>query len=363
MAKPSTIIIYTVIALFLILLISYSPTKSPKHHRRLKLLRSSPHQIPFDPIIADIQRRREDKKYEMQYLNQTHKELFLDSAPGHESQPDLDDLIDVEDYLNDDLKFNVTNRIILLFPRIDLDPVDGFVSADELMEWNVRAADKEVLHRTVRDMELHDKNHDGFVSFQEYEPPSWARVSFSDNSSNGHDMGWWREDHFNSSDEDGDGLLNRIEFNNFLHPADSMNPRLLRWLCREEIRERDTDKDGKLNFQEFFRGLFDSIRNYDERGYNSSQDDPMEASARKLFAQLDLDNDGYLSEEDLLPIIDKLHPSERYYAKQQTDYVISQADTDKDGRLSLHEMIENPYVFYSAIFNDEDDYGHHDELR
>lgn len=42
-----------------------------------------------------------------------------------------------------------------------------------------------------------------------------------------------------------------------------------------------------------------------------------------------------------------------------------QADTDKDGRLSLAEMIENPYVFYSAIFNedDDDDYEHHDEFR
>lgn len=42
-----------------------------------------------------------------------------------------------------------------------------------------------------------------------------------------------------------------------------------------------------------------------------------------------------------------------------------QADTDKDGRLSLTEMIENPYVFYSAVFNDEedDDYDFHDEFR
>lgn len=46
-------------------------------------------------------------------------------------------------------------------------------------------------------------------------------------------------------------------------------------------------------------------------------------------------------------------------------FVNLQADTNKDGGLSLSEMIENPYVFYSAIFNDEDeeDYGFHDEFR
>lgn len=32
----------------------------------------------------------------------------------------------------------------------------------------------------------------------------------------------------------------------------------------------------------------------------------------------------YLSEDELLVVIDKIHPSERYYAKQQADYVISQ---------------------------------------
>lgn len=41
-----------------------------------------------------------------------------------------------------------------------------------------------------------------------------------------------------------------------------------------------------------------------------------------------------------------------------------QADSDKDGRLTLTEMIDNPYVFYSAIFNDEDeDSDYHDEFR
>lgn len=42
-----------------------------------------------------------------------------------------------------------------------------------------------------------------------------------------------------------------------------------------------------------------------------------------------------------------------------------QADADKDGRLTTTEMIENPHVFYSAIFNDDvDEYDdYHDELR
>lgn len=34
-----------------------------------------------------------------------------------------------------------------------------------------------------------------------------------DNNSFGYDMGWWKEEHFNASDADGDGLLNLTEFN------------------------------------------------------------------------------------------------------------------------------------------------------
>lgn len=60
-------------------------------------------------------------------------------------------------------------------------------------------------------------------------------------------------------------------------------------------RERDSDRDGKVNFKEFFHGLFDLVRNYDEEAHNSSHesDDTLEAPAKKLFTQLDKDGDGW----------------------------------------------------------------------
>lgn len=36
---------------------------------------------------------------------------------------------------------------------------------------------------------------------------------FSGNYSFGYDIGWWKEEHFNASDANGDGLLNLTEFN------------------------------------------------------------------------------------------------------------------------------------------------------
>ncbi|CAN1254906.1 CALU [Linum perenne] len=379
MGKTS-VILYISVFIILLMLLSHSPNK-PSSHRRLKLRSNfnfnDPNHhhhhhdpIPFDPVVTQIERRLEDRRWEHHYITHSHPEAAANlshspPAPGHESQPEWEDFVEAEDYLNDEEKFNVTNRLLLLFPKIDVGPVDGYVDEEELTEWNLNQAEKEVLHRTQREMDVHDKNHDGFISFSEYDPPSWAVNS--EPSSFGHDMGWWKEGHFNASDADGDGLLNVTEFNDFLHPADSKNPNLLQWLCKEEVSERDTDKDGKVNFSEFFHGLFDLVRNYDEEGHNSSHssDDSTEAPAKTLFAQLDKNSDGFLTDDELLPIIGKLHPSERYYAKQQADYIISQADEDKNGKLTLQEMLDNPYVFYSAIFTDEDedDYDMHDEFR
>lgn len=109
--------------------------------------------------------------------HEAETEPEADDAPGMESQPEWEDFIDAEDYLNDEHKFNITHRLVLLFPRIDVDPSDGFVTEHELTEWNLEQSQREVLHRSQREMELHDKNHDGLVSFAEYQPPTWVRDS------------------------------------------------------------------------------------------------------------------------------------------------------------------------------------------
>jgi hypothetical protein len=41
-----------------------------------------------------------------------------------------------------------------------------------------------------------------------------------------------------------------------------------------------------------------------------------------------------------------------------------QADENKDGRLTLDEMLNHPYIFYSTAYDeDEFDYSQHDEFR
>jgi Ca2+-binding EF-hand superfamily protein len=58
------------------------------------------------------------------------------------------------------------------------------------------------------------------------------------------------------------------------------------------FRERDKDNDGKLNFQEFFSGLFYWIRHDDDEEGSTEYYNGSDAPAKKSFSQLDLDNDG-----------------------------------------------------------------------
>lgn len=182
MGKVS-VVIYISVALLIFWLVSHSPNRSSHHHpaRRLKLRSAftftgnNDHRVAFDPLVADMERRREDKEWEkLQFQN---RQPQFDSAPAAESQPEWEDFMNAEDYLNDEERFNITGRLVLLFPKIDVDPADGFVSESELTQWNLRQSEKEVLHRTQRELELHDKNKDGLVSFSEYEAPSWVQSS------------------------------------------------------------------------------------------------------------------------------------------------------------------------------------------
>jgi len=68
----------------------------------------------------------------------------------------------------DEEEFNVTNMIVSLFPEIDVDPADHFVSVHELSKWNLHHVQRQILHHSQQEMVVYDTNSDGFVSFSEF---------------------------------------------------------------------------------------------------------------------------------------------------------------------------------------------------
>ncbi|KAF8671003.1 hypothetical protein HU200_050281 [Digitaria exilis] len=388
--SPATVLLLYVACAFMLLLLltSYAPRLQPHAngrslHRRLKLHpknfpsssssssassgvvsggsggqhQQQHHAASFDPAIAELERRLDDKEWEREHYRLLHGDDEGGEPDDHMKEWE-EFLKEEEDFINDDDRFNLADRIRALFPKIDVSPTDGFVSLDELTSWNLEQARASQHHRSAREMELYDKNGDGIVSFGAFN----ALRQESHGEGNMLGFPWWKEEHFNASDANGDGFLDKAEFNDFLNPSDSDNPKIINLLCRQEIRQRDKDGDGKLNFDEYFNGLHDHIHGYDDENADISHIGNMTV-AKDRFSKLDKDNDGFISEHELEPVIDKLYLSERYYARQQAIHAISEADKDHDGRLTLDEMTENPYTFYGSVYLSDDDDYFHDEFR
>ena len=189
--SPVTVLLLYVACAFILLLLlaSYSPRLQPHAHgrslhRRLKLHpKSAPssgaasggnvgqqqtqhqnhHAASFDPTIAELERRLDDKEWERE-----HYSLLHGGEPDDHMKEWEEFLKDEEDFINDDERFNVADRIRELFPKIDVAPQDGFVSLDELTTWNLQQARADQHHRSAREMELYNKDGDGIVSFEAF---------------------------------------------------------------------------------------------------------------------------------------------------------------------------------------------------
>ncbi|KAF8412098.1 hypothetical protein HHK36_000053 [Tetracentron sinense] len=397
-------VVYSLLATAFLLFLVFSPT-SPKGPNHLRVGRRLGYKhAAFDPLVGKMERLAEEGGFGDR------------NAPViWESNPFSGEFEDTEEYFSEEGRLNITLRLVILFPLLDRAPQDGVVSFKELEAWNLRQASDRLNYSTQREITLRDKDGDGAISLKEYLPKlsdedigmrlfspesiqylNWILMNKCETERNSMvhgQAGWWKEQ-FTNADADSDGILNFQEFNeyglfqarilifvawfdqesfscSFLHPEDSGNGKIQQWLLREKIKGMDYDNDGKLDFNEFHNRAYDTYKNYIE--FESADDST--PKAEDIFAKLDLNMDKFLTEEELQPILHHLHPGELSYATHYTKYLIREvseiifnifADDNKDGNLTLNEMIDHEYIFYSTVFEesdyDDDDDDLHDEF-
>ncbi|KDO59624.1 hypothetical protein CISIN_1g0485992mg, partial [Citrus sinensis] len=124
----------------------------------------------------------------------------------------------------------------------------------------------------------------------------------------------------------------------------------------------DDDNDGKLNLDEFLENTYRTYKSYAE--FEDDGDGTDFPSAEETFVELDTNKDKLLEVEELKPIFSYLHPGEISYAKYYSRHLIHEADDNRDGNLTLDEMLNHEYIFYNTVYNDvdDDDYDFRDEL-
>jgi len=315
----------------------------------------------------------------------------MDGVYGSQEDHMMEDDDWWDHHYHDREDFNISERIQVLFPSIDADG-NGSVTYTEMENWHYKVGLNASMQRANREFGTTDADGDGKITLAEYLGNDFKfvgeyKLDTADpikNDDKEHEdhysIDWVRStvNSFKLADKDGDGL-DKSEFHLFLHPEESADEKLHKYLIDESIRERDTNDDGKLSAEEFHDGLWHEFRSWEDDDmdpewdhhdyddeYRYHMDPELEEQnkqrSREKFDELDKNADGHIDAQELMPELRTLHPGEAEFAKRQAVYMIEQADDDKDGSLSLEEMLANPYVFYSAAMGEDDSYDH-DEFK
>ena len=280
--------------------------------------------------------------------------------------------------------FNVTKRLEEIFPLIDIDG-DGIVSKDELRIWHYTQARNNSENRAEHEFDVTDNDHDGYITLKEYLEDDFdidVTGNGTEKEMEEYNVRWIRNARkvFELTDTDKDGKLNRTEFFYFIHPEEGKHgSEIGKHLVAETIRDHDMNMDEKLNFTEFFESLFHQVDEVEDEESNSNDDgnsrnnnndayeeNVMRVRALALFARLDKDKDGLVTSRELHAdeaTYKKLHPTNDDHARDQSASLMVDTDENKDGGLSLVEILKNKMMFYSTAMTSEDDYyDYHDEF-
>ncbi|XP_049871716.1 reticulocalbin-2 isoform X2 [Pectinophora gossypiella] len=231
-------------------------------------------------------------------------------------------------------------RLAQLLPRMDING-DKHIDRKELKQWILNSFSNLSNEEAEERLQEADDNKDGVVTWQEYLQDTFGadteeEVAADDTNDAGllvaEEKAMWK-----AADTNGDGSLDHKEFEVFTNPEEHavMHP----FLINQTLREKDTNKDGRIDFQEYIG----------DRG--SQQDRSWLVSEREKFDhELDTDHDGVL---DMNEIHQWVIPNNDEIADEEVDHLFQSADDDRDDMLSFEEVISH----YDVFVGSEADYG------
>nr|CAJ2313420.1 Reticulocalbin-2 [Metisa plana] len=232
-------------------------------------------------------------------------------------------------------------RLALLLPKMDLNG-DKFVSRSELKIWILNSFIKLSKEEATERMSETDDNRDGYISWAEYLQDAFGaenddEVSPDDTGETGmllhEEKAMWAQADLNS-----DGKLDATEFEMFTNPEghELMHPHLI----NQTLREKDKNKDGMIDFQEF---LGDRAEQQDKEWLITERD--------KFENEIDLNKDGILDTREIRVWV---IPDYGDIAQEEVEHLFDSADDNHDGKLSFDEILSHHDVF---VGSEATDYG------
>merc|ERR1712130_280185 len=275
-----------------------------------------------DPLVKDIDRENDPQDYD-------HA-----AFAGEDEYKTFDDLSPEE----------AKEKLGLLIDKMDKDG-DGKVTEEELTIWIHYVQTKYIYDDTERQWEEYKKHTYGFLSDDELSKEEEDGFSYQQ-------MLIRDERRFRQADQTKKGYLDKEDLTAFLHPEEYDHMKDM--VIQETIEDIDKDGDGKISLTEYIGDMW--LEDEDE----GEEPDWGEEERKQFHDFRDKDQSGFLENEE---VRDWILPSEYDHAEGEARHLIESADSDNDGILTKHEILENHDVFVGSQATDWGDaIVRHDEF-
>ncbi|ETN79970.1 EF hand [Necator americanus] len=272
-------------------------------------------------------------------------------------------------------------RLEILAVRMDTNE-DSFIDENELTNWVTRSMvslDEEEVNERMTEM---DTDGDKLVSWDEYVADSFPEQDIK--KLDPDDKKLMDEDalYFKAADQNADGKLNKEELSAFLNPENYHHMHAT--LVEVTMKEKDLNKDGAIDLKEFLGEMADSSQSewhkvesdryclfkcsdvpvfmayvkrsslkiilaspvFDALLYETNiQQQIFSLLYVRFMKEYDTDGDGVLRGEEVRRW---LIPDVKTVAKQEASHLISGADKDKDGKLTISEILDAHQLFVGS---------------
>ncbi|XP_035254085.1 reticulocalbin-3 isoform X2 [Anguilla anguilla] len=240
--------------------------------------------------------------------------------------------------------------------RIDTDG-DGHISHGELHQWIKHRQNRYIQEDVDKQWKEFDLNNDGQVSWGEYKNKTYGyfldeKFGDGDEKSSYKSMVSRDERRFKTADRNADGMATKEEMTAFLHPE--LYDHMKDVVVKETIEDIDLNGDGLINLEEYIGDMFSLEDGETEPEWVTTE--------KKQFVDFrDLNKDGAL---DAAEVATWILPGEIDHADNEARHLIHETDRDKDGRLSLSEILDKMEFLSGSSITD---YGNlmtkpHDEF-
>lgn len=279
-----------------------------------------------------------DRIQEKELSDQDH---FLDEM--HNTEYDHEAFLgDEANTFNDLSPEESKEKLGLIYEKIDKDS-DGFVSEEELIEWIKHVQNRYIEKDTVRQW-AEFKLEDDLLSFNTYKQRTYGfeeenDAENEDDSYDYKDMLTRDKRRWEMADADQDGKLSKTEFSHFLHPEEQEHMRGV--VIDETLEDIDKDKDGRISLEEYIADMWPQEED--------EEPDWVKTEREQFMEFRDKNKDGYMDQQE---VQDWIIPPDYDHSEAEGKHLISEADLDRDGKLTKEEVLNKYDLFVGSQATD-----------